>query len=92
MAACVIAPSLYGHWMKFASLLPDFIRSPEEAVAVNHTLKLTQRYRFMINRITMRPACVNAVYVCFGSMDKLQPGKLVEVLCHVSGVGGAQQQ
>lgn len=30
----------------------------------------------MINRITIRPACVNTIYVCFGSTDSLQASKL----------------
>ncbi len=35
----------------------------------------------MINRITIRPACINAFKVCLGSVDKLQHGKLGEVQC-----------
>lgn len=40
----------------------------------------------MINRMTIRPARVNAVYVCFGSMDKLWHSKPGEVLCHTEGL------
>lgn len=36
----------------------------------------------MINRITVRPACINAVEVCIGSQDKLRYSNLGEVLCH----------
>lgn len=40
----------------------------------------------MINQITIRPACVNAVYVCFGPLDKLWHSKLGEGLCHIEGL------
>lgn len=36
----------------------------------------------MINRTTIRPACINAVQVSLGSVDKLRHSKLGAVLCH----------
>lgn len=46
----------------------------------------------MINRITIRLPCINAICVCFGSTDQLQPSKLGEVLCHRAEFVGIQQQ